>query len=120
MEIEHAIHQAVCRTMPTAAKASGFLSTVTGLYTVDIARLSAKFPYATRTEELGLSRLRTWLAMQGEVLPEGLLKAVQKAWLRDGRVEGSRVAGSACGEYECPCHERDGRVEGSRVVGDVL
>lgn len=89
MTEEHLIRQAVNRHMPTAAVASGFISPVAGLYDAEIARLDARFPYDDRTQDLGLSRLRQWLNTYAEWPAPGLLKALQREWLRQGRVHES-------------------------------
>jgi len=76
----------VCKHMPSAAIDSGMVSPV-DLYTGEIVRLSALFPFEDRpTEEYGygLTRLRAWLSDRGERHSEGFVKALQKEWLRDG------------------------------------
>lgn len=79
-----AIHQAVCKHIPTAAIAGGFVSPVADLYNAEIDRLSEVFPHDSQARELGLTKLRNFLADCGEPVTEGMAKALQDAWSREG------------------------------------
>jgi hypothetical protein len=67
-------------------------SPATGMHDAEVARLSAKFSYADRTQELGISKLHAWLHANGETVTEGVLRAVHTEWLREGlATESNRI-----------------------------
>jgi hypothetical protein len=84
--IVHAIEQAICEHMPSAAVASGWMSAVDPAPFV--AAMCKRFPFGTRPENLGYTPLAKWFLEQGIVAGKAYIMAVRQVWIMDAmRVE---------------------------------
>lgn len=80
-EIKTVIIVAVCQYLPSAAIATGLVSPVDT--TAFVRQMCERFPYGTRPEELGCSKLKAWLKDRGYDLGESVVMKIRHEWIMD-------------------------------------